>query len=205
MRILARSAGAAARPWRATAVFGGAGLLAIALTAGNVKVVAAVMPVTVSAAAQIVSDAVAVTNLRELPRLVSRNEERRTKNKEPGKKPGARSRAGGTSPDAGDARAISEQTRTIDASATLAIGPSPLSSSGWPLDAHNAAPISTIAASLPDGVDPAGESTVPSDTAPTPWSMAADGGVAIGRASRNAGVATAGFFSRFGKKVAASF
>jgi hypothetical protein len=34
---------------------------------------------------------------------------------------------------------------------------------------------------------------------------AADGGVAIGRRSQNAGVATAGFFSRFGKKVADSF
>jgi bla regulator protein blaR1 len=39
----------------------------------------------------------------------------------------------------------------------------------------------------------------------SPWTAAADGGVAIGRRSQTAGVATAGFFSRFGKKIADSF
>ena len=39
----------------------------------------------------------------------------------------------------------------------------------------------------------------------SPWMAAADGGVAIGRHSQNAGVATAGFFTRFGKKIADSF
>ena len=42
-------------------------------------------------------------------------------------------------------------------------------------------------------------------TARTPWSAAADAGVAIGRGSQSAGVATAGFFSRVGKKIAGSF
>jgi D-alanyl-D-alanine endopeptidase (penicillin-binding protein 7) len=37
------------------------------------------------------------------------------------------------------------------------------------------------------------------------WSRAADVGVTIGHASRTAGVATAGFFRRFGKKIAGSF
>jgi hypothetical protein len=37
------------------------------------------------------------------------------------------------------------------------------------------------------------------------WSRAADAGVSIGRASTTAGVATAGFFRRFGKKVAGAF
>ena len=40
---------------------------------------------------------------------------------------------------------------------------------------------------------------------PTPWSLAADAGVAIGTGSRIAAVKTAGFFSRFGKSVASSF
>ena len=40
---------------------------------------------------------------------------------------------------------------------------------------------------------------------PTPWGAAADAGVAVGRGSQNAGVATASFFSRFGKKIAGSF
>jgi hypothetical protein len=35
--------------------------------------------------------------------------------------------------------------------------------------------------------------------------VAADAGVAIGRSSQSAGAATAGFFSRFGKRIARSF
>ena len=37
------------------------------------------------------------------------------------------------------------------------------------------------------------------------WSAAADGGTAIGRKSKEAGVATAGFFTRFARRVAGSF
>jgi hypothetical protein len=37
------------------------------------------------------------------------------------------------------------------------------------------------------------------------WSAAADGGTAIGRKSKQAGVATAGFFTRFARRVAGSF
>ena len=40
---------------------------------------------------------------------------------------------------------------------------------------------------------------------PTPWGVAADAGVSVGRASQKAAVATAGFFTRLGKKVAGSF
>jgi len=39
----------------------------------------------------------------------------------------------------------------------------------------------------------------------SPWGAAADGGVAIGRTSKQAGVATAGFFTRFARRVAGSF
>ena len=39
----------------------------------------------------------------------------------------------------------------------------------------------------------------------SPWTAAADGGSAIGRKSKDAGVATAGFFTRFGRRVAGSF
>jgi hypothetical protein len=37
------------------------------------------------------------------------------------------------------------------------------------------------------------------------WTRVADAGVAIGRASQDAGVASAGFFRRFGNRVAGSF
>jgi hypothetical protein len=39
----------------------------------------------------------------------------------------------------------------------------------------------------------------------TPWRAAADGGVAIGRASERAAIATAGFFNRYARRVAAGF
>jgi beta-lactamase regulating signal transducer with metallopeptidase domain len=39
----------------------------------------------------------------------------------------------------------------------------------------------------------------------TPWSAAADAGVSVGRASQKAAVATAGFFTRLGRKIAGSF
>ena len=46
----------------------------------------------------------------------------------------------------------------------------------------------------------------PAETdAATPWGAAADTGVAVGRASQRAATATAGFFSRLGKKIAGSF
>jgi hypothetical protein len=42
-------------------------------------------------------------------------------------------------------------------------------------------------------------------TVATPWSAAADAGVSVGRVSEKAAVATAGFFTRLGKKIAGSF
>jgi hypothetical protein len=39
----------------------------------------------------------------------------------------------------------------------------------------------------------------------SPWNAVASGGVVIGRKSKDAGVATAGFFSRFARRVAGSF
>ncbi len=39
----------------------------------------------------------------------------------------------------------------------------------------------------------------------TPWGVAADAGVNVGKGSQKAAVATAGFFSRFGKSMAKVF
>ena len=38
-----------------------------------------------------------------------------------------------------------------------------------------------------------------------PWTTAADAGVAVGRTSQKAAVATAGFFTRVSKRVAGAF
>lgn len=45
----------------------------------------------------------------------------------------------------------------------------------------------------------------PGQGASTPWGAAADAGVSIGKGSRQAGVATASFFSRLGKSIARRF
>ena len=52
---------------------------------------------------------------------------------------------------------------------------------------------------------PLERSEVKPETAQSPWSAAASGGKAVGRKSKDAGVATAGFFSRFGRRVAGAF
>jgi len=52
----------------------------------------------------------------------------------------------------------------------------------------------------------AGAPTPPADTGSAPpWMAAANAGRAVGQGSRNAGVATAGFFTRLGKRIAGSF
>ena len=48
-------------------------------------------------------------------------------------------------------------------------------------------------------------SAVKAEPPRSPWGAAADGGVTIGRASKKAGVATAGFFTRFARSVAGSY
>jgi beta-lactamase regulating signal transducer with metallopeptidase domain len=77
---------------------------------------------------------------------------------------------------------------------------------------HVDAPAATVGAE-PAAVEPIpGVRPIPlerSDVRPearqSPWSAAAAGGTALGRKSKGAGVATAGFFSRFARRVAGSF
>jgi hypothetical protein len=59
-------------------------------------------------------------------------------------------------------------------------------------------------ASVPSKLPPTA-ALVNADAARTPWRAAAAGGVVLGRKSKDAGVATAGFFNRFGRRVAGSF
>lgn len=53
------------------------------------------------------------------------------------------------------------------------------------------------------GAPPAPVPPASADAA-TPWGLAADAGVSVGRASQKAAVATAGFFTRLGRKIAGS-
>ena len=68
-------------------------------------------------------------------------------------------------------------------------------------DARPAAgePVPTERPGSPEG------SAVTPEPAQSPWSAVASGGKAVGRKSKDASVATAGFFSRFGRRVAGSF
>ena len=69
-------------------------------------------------------------------------------------------------------------------------------------------PAQTAVPTLREGLAASGAGLAQAPALPqeaTPWGAAADTGVAIGRGSQKAAVATAGFFSRFGKKLASSF
>jgi D-alanyl-D-alanine endopeptidase (penicillin-binding protein 7) len=67
-------------------------------------------------------------------------------------------------------------------------------------------PASTVAVdATPVPLTPPSVPTVTGESPRSPWSAAANGGAAIGRKSKDAGVATAGFFTRFAKRVGGSF
>ena len=71
---------------------------------------------------------------------------------------------------------------------------------------HSIADTTAVAppAAVVDAV-PTEPTEVTAESERSPWSAAADGGAAIGRQSKEAGVATAGFFTRFVRRVAGSF
>ena len=75
--------------------------------------------------------------------------------------------------------------------------------------AASVAPLGTMASGVARVPPPSPSVRGPVDArkvgGPTPWSLAADAGVAIGTGSRIAAVKAAGLFSRFGKSVASSF
>jgi beta-lactamase regulating signal transducer with metallopeptidase domain len=211
VRILTGSVGATVRPWRAVAVGGGVGLLAFALAVGNVNIAtSAVKSAGVSTAARLVSDAASGINLLEQPRSAPpvarqfRTSARDTHESRISVRPASpENTASEASQQVRDMRGIEANTRTIDEPATVATAPTPLPSSNSGLDWQLSTPVAPLSPERAD--EAAGVTTPPDDSAQTPWSVAADSGVAIGRASRTAGVGTAGFFSRVGKKIAGSF
>jgi hypothetical protein len=99
--------------------------------------------------------------------------------------------AGAPSPSAGEA------VTTADPARTAAIDVQPGIAAELPGTAH----------ALAAQVDVTRDPSPPAAAArtPSPWNAVATGGVAIGRKSKDAGVATAGFFTRFARRVAGSF
>jgi hypothetical protein len=92
-----------------------------------------------------------------------------------------------------------ESTATEPVSPTIASSTPTLGSPVQPLTSDAMPAVNAVSLGTPPP-----PTTTPS-SAPTPWEIAADAGVSVGRASQKAAVATAGFFSRLGKKIAGSF
>jgi len=89
----------------------------------------------------------------------------------------------------------SEPPNTVD---TKSPPPPPIAGSGTELVAdRETAAVHEASPSSPSEVTGARERS--------PWAAAADGGTAVGRTSKDAGVATAGFFTRLARRVAGSF
>jgi len=105
------------------------------------------------------------------------------------------------------ARAMSIPPPSTDSAVSSHAAAQPLSSVSWLPTVAVAAPDSSLPSVTASGA-PGSVSTAPSmtDVNPvSPWGATADAGVAVGRGSQKAALATAGFFSRFGRKIAGSF
>jgi beta-lactamase regulating signal transducer with metallopeptidase domain len=77
------------------------------------------------------------------------------------------------------------------------------------IQVENRDPVAVDNRQVPDETGPSAVATPlvgdPHPELRSPWATAGDAGVAIGRSSTTAGVATAGFFSRFARRIAGSF
>lgn len=205
MRILAARCITVPRPWRAVAICGAVGLAALAVAVSNVRVVASKAKWTSRSTATPAPRATSVAALAAVAREVespmphsSSTSPRRLSSSatmQPVLRERARSRLGGKLP-------------AIEGSPKPAQHSELLPTLAWPAGTELLIP---LARSTPDVPVSAGLPVLTADTpqaadeARAPWAAAAEAGVAIGRTSQSAGVATAGFFSRVGKTIARSF
>jgi beta-lactamase regulating signal transducer with metallopeptidase domain len=183
LRILAAPSAVAARRWRTITISAGGGLLASALIAANVDVV---RPVLASP-----------TPHRAAPEPVVRRAPFASPSPPSARNP-LRERPAAvvpTRPAAADAaKADAIEADGIQGPLTEAPPAAPLALSRRPVDLMTTA--SAPAVANEPRVDHA---------APPTRTRAADFGGDVGRVSQRTGTATAGFFSRFGKKLAAAF
>ena len=97
---------------------------------------------------------------------------------------------------------------TVIPATVLAVEPAVVERADPPAVPHGAGAAVSASVPAPDP-QPSASSAAPVNSGPSPWvataDKAADTGVAIGRTSKDAGVATAGFFSKFARRVAGSF
>ncbi len=202
-RIVAVPCAVVARPWRALVISGALGLAACALAVGNVHVVtSAGAPVVVITAAPASARAAATATpatLTSMETTASVSSSVLAGNRRP--RASVAVRENGAAQGAGKTHAIEElSTSPIASLPGPSLGGPPSATAFVPV----AGPPSDALATAMDETPAPALKDLPGE-ASAGWTRAADAGVAIGRASQAAGVATAGFFRRFGKKVADSF
>lgn len=203
VRILASPL--AARPWRAVGICGAMGLTAYAGAVGHLRVVAsAVTPAAVSVAAPIATGAPSITAPAASPHAGT-------------DAPAATAGTVGTPRFRG--RALPEAVMAQrDNPTQIEVQPGPaaplaLLRADWTPDRHAFLPLDIRGSAHSRGAhqdtpivpEPSATEQDPAQQSRAPWRRAADAGTTIGRATRGAGISTAGFLSRFGKRIAGSF
>jgi hypothetical protein len=210
-RILAPKRGAGIFRWRAIAVSASAALAIFGLVLGNFRVAelaASSVALPVSAVPTGVSSIASVSNVAAASGTTSASPSRGVRgavSREPAESSTQSRRA--VSP----VTSLPQEIREQDIAAAAPVLPPPAVRSKDGLTSRPVSapmPSATVVESVPGSPSASIASDAPPPLASisrTPWAAAADAGVAIGRGSQTAGVATAGFFRRFGKKIAASF
>jgi beta-lactamase regulating signal transducer with metallopeptidase domain len=202
VRILALPSVGAARPRRVATVYATVALAALSLAVANVRAVAVrtltILPTAARPAfaeeAAIGASMTSVSDARPAPHASSIAPP-------PVRTRRARSGDRTAPPNGAEMRTIAEQQAPT-------VPSTPLGATEWLVGAPISTPTATLKQTVVglDSASPASDTPRrPSENAPVPWTMAADAGVAIGRSSQNTGVRTAGFFTRFGKRIARSF
>jgi hypothetical protein len=213
MRILAGGHVLPARPWRATALGSSVVVAAVALAVGHIRVVEpAARPSGLTGAA--LARASAFGAMEGLafqsdtqPVLASSPElARRRRAPDAGRRPleGADVRSDiERTPGREPGRPVEMPVLRSRSMRSLFDGSIPVTVAG------PAAPPMVVAMGWPvHEQSTAGDTGRPPNSdvvADTPWAVAADAGTAIGRSSADAGLATAGLFTRLGRRLAASF
>jgi beta-lactamase regulating signal transducer with metallopeptidase domain len=205
VRILALPSVGAARPSRAATIGAVVTLAAVALLGANVRAVASApvwTPLPLAARPSVVD--VSAIGVSTASGSVVRAASRGSQISSPPPRSNRRARSAERER---DVLPGGPAVRTIEQPPTMKMPFAPLHATEWTASAPLSTPLAT-----PTQPPPALDSAPLTDTprqadekAPAPWAVAANVGVAIGRTSQNAGVATAGFFTRLGKKIAHSF
>jgi bla regulator protein BlaR1 len=184
-RILSRERGTSSPTWRAAAVAGGTVLCVLAASLGSIRAIAATVAVAEAP----------VDGRKSPPATTSDVASQST--------PNVRSDPGAAAP---TPVASSQPARPIATPRTHSVPIAPaIESTTTPRVPEISAARVDLAfnAGAPRGVSPTGD---PAAATPVvPWRGAASAGVAVGRESREAAVAAAGYFTRLGKRVAAAF